>query len=209
MAGSETRERILDAAEELFAMKGIGNASTRDITTAAGVNLASVNYHFGSKEGLVEELLARRIVPINEERKLMLYRVQEQKKEALSVEDILRAFLEPPNQLMETSERKRNFMAIMGQVHLSPDKRFQRFIHELFKEVFVLFYEALCKALPDVDASEVLNRFSFVIGARIHTIMQMQHGGESPFFGDMPVRPRKQKNINEQLIVFARKGMEG
>ena len=60
MATQNTRDRILDAAEELFAEQGF-SSSLRNITSSAGVNLAAVNYHFGSKETLIEELFSRRI----------------------------------------------------------------------------------------------------------------------------------------------------
>ena len=64
----DTKERILDVAEHLFADSGFTATSLRDITSAAGVNLASVNYHFGSKEGLLSAVLHRRIGPLNERR---------------------------------------------------------------------------------------------------------------------------------------------
>jgi AcrR family transcriptional regulator len=55
-----TKERILGAAETLFAQRGFDGASLRQLTSAAGVNLAAVNYHFGSKEKLVEQVFRRR-----------------------------------------------------------------------------------------------------------------------------------------------------
>ena len=68
MANSTTRYRILDTAESLFAEQGFSATSLRNITTAAGVNLAAVNYHFRSKEGLIEAVFARRVAPLNAER---------------------------------------------------------------------------------------------------------------------------------------------
>ena len=64
----DTRDRILDAAERLFAQQGFDLTSLRALTTEADVNLAAVNYHFGSKERLFEAVLARLIAPINAER---------------------------------------------------------------------------------------------------------------------------------------------
>ena len=61
----ETRTRLLDSAEQLFAERGIDATSLRAITTAAGANLASVNYHFGSKDELFREVVSRRIGPVN------------------------------------------------------------------------------------------------------------------------------------------------
>src|SRR2546426_8998176 len=61
----ETRTRILDAAEELFMQHGIEGASMRMLTAKAGVNLAAVNYHFGSKHALIEAVFRRRLDPMN------------------------------------------------------------------------------------------------------------------------------------------------
>ena len=67
MAQSETVERILDAAEQLFAEKGFSETSLRLITSKAGVNLAAVNYHFGSKDALFQAVLVRRVEPLNQQ----------------------------------------------------------------------------------------------------------------------------------------------
>ena len=61
----ETRTRILDAAEELFMQHGFEGTSMRLLTTKAGVNLAAVNYHFGSKDALIEAVFRRRLDPMN------------------------------------------------------------------------------------------------------------------------------------------------
>ena len=63
MSQPDTKERILDAAEQLFGEHGPSDTSLRAITAAAGVNLAAVNYHFGSKEKLIEAVLSRRLEP--------------------------------------------------------------------------------------------------------------------------------------------------
>ena len=67
-APSTTKDRLLDAAEELFSSRGIDATSLRAITIAAEVNLAAVNYHFGSKDGLVKTVFLRRLEPLNNER---------------------------------------------------------------------------------------------------------------------------------------------
>ena len=94
---AETKERILDVAERLFADFGFPVTSLRDITHEAGVNLAAVNYHFGSKQALLAAVLERRVRPINDRRLALL---DELEKAAGStspeLEDILRAFLGPP-----------------------------------------------------------------------------------------------------------------
>src|SRR5437016_9525270 len=73
---ADTKTRILDAAERLFVEHGFEATSLRAITTAAGVNLAAVNYHFGSKEELFQTVLSRRLDPMNQERMDLLAELQ-------------------------------------------------------------------------------------------------------------------------------------
>ena len=95
--GEITAERILDAAEELFADLGFDATSTRAITTRAGVNLAAVNYHYGSKDALIEAVFARRLVPLNRERLELLDRVEARAGAGgPAVESIVEAFVRPP-----------------------------------------------------------------------------------------------------------------
>ena len=88
-----TKERILGAAETLFARYGFAGASLRQVTAAANVNLAAVNYHFGSKDNLIEEVFRRRLDELNARRLEAL-------KSALAIEapqleDVLGAFIRP------------------------------------------------------------------------------------------------------------------
>ncbi|MEX0637836.1 MAG: TetR/AcrR family transcriptional regulator, partial [Burkholderiales bacterium] len=90
----ETQTRILDVAEELFMQHGFEGASMRMLTAKAGVNLAAVNYHFGSKDALVEAVFRRRLDPMNAERLAELERLeQEAAGKALTPEAIIRAFI--------------------------------------------------------------------------------------------------------------------
>ena len=95
----ETKERILDAAERLFADFGYKATSLRDITGEAGVNLASVNYHFGSKDALLTALLERRFEPVNRRRLELLDQLEESADGKVDVQEIVRAFLSPPFEL--------------------------------------------------------------------------------------------------------------
>src|ERR1700679_4226471 len=87
----DTKTRILDAAEKLFGEKGFDATSLRDITTEAEVNLAAVNYHFQSKDTLIDAVISRRVEPVNQSRLQML----EEAGSDPTVEQILIAFLSP------------------------------------------------------------------------------------------------------------------
>src|SRR5271157_2010543 len=88
---ADTKTRILDAAEKLFGEKGFDATSLRDITTEADVNLAAVNYHFQSKESLIEAAILRGAAPVNDRRLAML----EAAGPKASVEQIVEAFVGP------------------------------------------------------------------------------------------------------------------
>ena len=92
----ETKERLLDVAERLFADFGYRATSLRDITSEAGVNLASVNYHFGSKDALLAALLDRRFAPVNHRRLELLDELEASADGAVGLRDLVRAFLSPP-----------------------------------------------------------------------------------------------------------------
>src|SRR2546428_5766096 len=93
---SDTRTRILDVAEELFGEEGIERVSIRDITDQAKVNLAAINYHFGSKEDLIVAVFERRVVPVNEARLAALDAVEQAAgKKSPKLEAIVEAFIRP------------------------------------------------------------------------------------------------------------------
>src|SRR5881628_1017735 len=92
---SDTRSRILDVAEELFGERGLDRVSIRDITRKAKVNLAAINYHFGSKEDLIAAIFEREFVPVNEARLAALDAVQRAGKKDPKLEAILEAFIRP------------------------------------------------------------------------------------------------------------------
>src|SRR5271166_1991773 len=95
-----TKDRILDAAERLFARDGIEATSLRTITAEAGANLAAVNYHFQSKDALVKSVVARRVCPVNERRLALLDACEAAAGDGpLPVEQVLDAFLRPVMEL--------------------------------------------------------------------------------------------------------------
>src|SRR5690349_7711707 len=109
---ADTKTRILDAAEQLFMEHGFEATSLRSLTAAAGVNLAAVNYHFGSKEELFQAVLTRRLDPMNQERIELLERVErEAGGKPSTVEKILFAMLIPALRLARDEERGgKNFL---------------------------------------------------------------------------------------------------
>ena len=163
---ADTKTRILDAAEKLFGKKGFEATSLRDITAEAQVNLAAVNYHFQSKDSLIDAVIARRIEPVNQRRLQML----EEAGSDPTLENILRAFLAPVLELNEEA-----VVPLMGRV-LAESNQF--FLDRVYKKhlqpVGRRFSEQLAKAVPDLPVSERLWRLYFTAGVMTH-IMSWSH----------------------------------
>src|SRR5207247_9871894 len=118
----ETRTRILDAAEELFMQHRFDGTSMPLLTTTAGVNLAAVNYHFGSKHALIEAVFRRRLDPMNVARIAELEKLEAQEP-ASSPEAIIRAFITPGLRLMEDAKGGgRSFVRLLGRTYTEPNK---------------------------------------------------------------------------------------
>lgn len=166
----DTKTRILDTAERLFGAHGFEATSLRTITAEAQVNLAAVNYHFRSKDALIEAVLMRRLSSINRKRLEMLDACEaEAGKVPPPVEKIMEAFFAP---VFEVSVRElRSFLPLMGRVVVGPSP-FQRQIFEKhLAPVFHRFEAALNRALPTLSRTERAWRQTFSIGAMTHTLL--------------------------------------
>jgi AcrR family transcriptional regulator len=96
MASDHTRTAILAAAERLYADRGFGDVTLRDIVAAADVNLAAVNYHFGSKDELIAELFVTRSLATNRERLNELKAAEMAGSGRAGIDAVLRALVGPP-----------------------------------------------------------------------------------------------------------------
>jgi AcrR family transcriptional regulator len=164
----ETRDRLLDEAERLFGERGIPEVSLREITSAADANIASVNYHFGSKDGLVRELFARRMGPLNEERLRLLKDLQAASGEGPPpLEGILRAFAGPT---LRTARRAPNFMMLAARYHLETRAQCTEILHSPgFHELVSLMREMLLCAFPNSQESSIWLAVHFFVGMMLHT----------------------------------------
>lgn len=167
----DTRESLLDAAESLFSEHGIQAASLRAITQRAGANLAAVNYHFGSKEGLVRAVFSRRLKPLNEERIRLLEACDLESDREDGVEQVLSAFLAPLlRAVRETPDGTRGFARLMGRAFSEPSEEVRTMVSEEFAETVRRFLNALALLLPSLSEQELLWRFHFAAGAMAHTV---------------------------------------
>jgi AcrR family transcriptional regulator len=165
----ETRTRILDAAEELFMQHGFEGTSMRALTARAGVNLAAVNYHFGSKDALIEALFRRRLDPMNVARIAELDRIEASGN--LSPESIIRAFLGPSLRLVEDARGGgRNFIRLLGRTYTEPAKQVRALIGQMYAPTMQRYKAALERVLPQMPADELVWRMHFMFGTLAYTL---------------------------------------
>jgi AcrR family transcriptional regulator len=162
----DTKQRILDTAERLFADQGYAGTSMRQVIADAGVNLAAIHYHFGSKEELLDAVVLRRAEPVNSER---IARLEAAKSAAggqpVAVEITLDALLRPMAMAAIGNEQ---FVRFMGRVHA--EGMLPHIVKKHFHHVMVRFMAALREALPDLPEQEFLWRVHFMMGTISQTM---------------------------------------
>jgi AcrR family transcriptional regulator len=164
-----TKARILDAAERLFARDGFEATSLRAITAEARVNLAAVNYHFQSKDSLVEAVIGRRMGPLNAQRLALLDQYEAEAGSApVSLDKILDAFLRPIVEMVGSHAHE--FVPLIGRLYTEPGDFSARLYKQQFEHMRQRFFPALGRALPDLPADELSWRVHFAIGALAHTM---------------------------------------
>ena len=162
---TDTKQRILDAAEELFGEHGYACTSLRHIIAEAGVNLAAIHYHFGSKQDLLDQVILRKAGPMNERRLALMDQFEgEAAPEPASVEKILEAFIAPAILIEKSPE----FVKLMGRVHV--EGLMPEIAQRNFQPIIDRFLSALRRALPQMTSAEVAWKAHFSLGAMAYTL---------------------------------------
>lgn len=195
-----TRQRILAAAEELFAKHGFAGASLRRVTAAAKVNLAAVNYHFGSKEKLIEEVLRRRLDVLSERRLQALAAVAGASETTL--EDVLDAFIRPALELSLADRGGAAFVRVLARAYAEQDDGFREFLSVSYGHVLKQFAAEFARLLPELSKEELYWRLDIVAGALTYTmadfgVTRSKH----------PDTPAHRERAAEHLIRFGAAGM--
>lgn len=170
----DTKQKILDTAERLIANQGYAATSLRHIIGEAGVNLAAVHYHFGSKEDLLDELILTKATRVNGERLAMLERFEaESGGGSVPVEKVLAAFFEP---MIEAGSRNPQFVRLMGRMYA--EGLLPTVVAKHFHPTLVRFMGALRRSLPHLAEAELSARMQFMIGAMSHAVSGRQQFAE-------------------------------
>lgn len=157
-----TKERILAAAEELFAKHGFAEASLREVTRAAQVNLAAVNYHFGSKENLINEVFRRRLDELSGNR---LHALESVRGGSDALDRTLEAFIQPALQLSRQQPGGASFIKLLARAYAEHHQSLRQFLSENYGNVLRTFAQALHTLLPQLNKETLYWRLDFISGA--------------------------------------------
>ena len=157
-----TKERILHAAEDLFAQHGFAGTSLRQVTSRADVNIAAVNYHFGSKENLVHEVFKHRMDEMSEKRLSAL--AETIARDPADLNGILLAFIQPA--LALTLDRHgASFVRVLARAYAEKNEGLRNFLSENYGQVLREFAKAIAVCLPQLSKEELYWRMDFTAGA--------------------------------------------
>lgn len=171
-----SKRKLYDAAEQLFADKGFEAVSVRDITQLAQTNVASVNYHFGSREGLLTLVMMRYIMPVTDERLLRLEQAERKYPgKNVPLEEIIDAFVRPlVTQVRKSELSEKLFFKLLGRIFSQHCDGLPPAIEEQFRTIVDRFTRSIAKALPTVPIEDLVWRFHFMAGSMIHMLTHQE-----------------------------------
>lgn len=206
MASIETKERLLDAAELLFAENGFASTSLRAITSRAGVNIAAVNFHFGTKFSLLLATLDRRLQPISRKQLEGLRMAEDVFGDGpVDLETVLRALIMPVLRMQEDiGQAGDHFLALVGQAHRAPDKKIRTAFHKLVDEVMQKYLPVFERALPSASRQELQLKLYLVMGSVTDVVGWRLN--ESDMVDEIPPRDDPLP-MEDMLLRFAAAGM--
>lgn len=171
MPKSTTAERILDAAQVLFATKGFAETSLRHITSKAGVNLAAVNYHFGSKEKLMQAVFERTLTPFCDKLEKQLLAHAQSGGEPLTLEELFGMMVSIADKVYgDDSKEFSRFMRLMGLAYTQTQDELRAFLGERYGMVFKRFLVHIKLAAPEMPPKELFWRIHFALGSAVFTL---------------------------------------
>lgn len=202
-----TKSRILDAAEQLFAERGFAETSLRTITTRARVNLASVNYHFGSKKSLIQAVFDRFLQDFTKELSLELMTLEQFEPSQLEAEKLLNALIRP---LLSLNARRNNaisiFMRLLGRAYAETQGHLRRYVTDKYGHVLVRFTHLFQKGYPNLTIDQIFWRLHYMLGSMIFTLGgsdALRQISQADFNRDLGV-----EEVIKEMLPFLAAGMK-
>jgi AcrR family transcriptional regulator len=201
----DTKTRLLDAAEALYAANGIAATSVRQITDEAEANVASVSFHFGGKSGLTRAVFLRRLEPLTNARLARLVDVKAAGTPDLA--SLLNAFVDPLLDLAGQGRGQKRFLQLFGRTLTDPTPEIGEIFTTDLRDYTLAFFEAMHECLPYLSKDELAHRLNFVVGALGHTLSDPVRRDLSHALSALDNTPNNQ-DVIAHLKAFALAGLQ-
>ena len=199
------KDRLVNAAEELFCERGFKGTSIRDIAASAGCNIASVNYYFGSKEKLYEEVWHRHLIPMRDLRIASINKVMSQTKTSPDLESLLRSFADTFVGSMVDSSSMSRLSMLMAREYIDSHLPTNMFVEEVMMPTITAMNGALVKTCPNLNESKILPVVFSIVGQLVHLVhvkTMFEHGGD-----DLDLPPFDYHEILDHIVKFSAAGI--
>jgi AcrR family transcriptional regulator len=173
--GEKTRILLLNTAERLFGQNGVTATSLREVMKVADVNMAMVHYYFKNKDGLLDAILERRLVPINKARLNLLGQYAlEAGGQPLGMDGIIKAYVEPFIRLRDKAdEGGADFLKLFAWLRMEPNFAYHQLMKKHLGDSLTAFQKELKRSLPDKTDEELNWKWAFLGGTVVMTITLM------------------------------------
>lgn len=199
------KDRLLDAAENLFCEHGFKGTSVRDIAASAGCNIASVNYYFGSKEKLYEQVWHRHLIPMRDARIAGINKVMSQAETPPNLEDLLKSFAYTFVGSIVDAKGASRFSRLMAREYIDSHLPTNMFVNEVMTPTINAMRSALMKTCPDLDESKILKVIFSLVGQLVHLVhvkTMFEHGGD-----DLGLPTFDSDEVMEHIVEFSAAGI--
>jgi AcrR family transcriptional regulator len=187
-----TRHRLIEAGQQLFAKHGYSGAGVRDITTAAGTNIASVNYHFGGKEALYIAVFERMLTGLRNQRVEAVAAVMPEARRSGDLELVLRAFCEAFMRPLADPQRAADMLSLYLMEVASPRLPAGMFKHEMVEPMERLMIDAMQVVAPGLSREDAVLSMHSMVGQLVHLVQhwRLERGGEAVWPGQEEVQQK-------------------
>ena len=169
-----TRKRLIDATARLFAQNGYNGLTLRSVAREANANLAAANYHFGSKDAMVLEMLRERVQPINA-RRLELLELAKREKEGqpLEAHEIFHSLIFPIGEEISRSTQSRCSLAqLVARTFTEPARFIERMHQRFFSQIAEIYFRELSLAYPLAPSHEIYWHLHLAISSMLGALAQ-------------------------------------
>jgi len=168
VANQSVQERLLNAAEELFCEKGFEGTSIRDIAALADCNIASVNYYFGGKQQLYEQVWKRHLIPMRDARLKSIEKITFASHNKPALEDLIQSFAESFMGSIAETKNVSNLNKLMAREYINKNLPADMFLQEVMMPTITAMQKALLQAFPDLDEEKLPWVVFSLIGQLVH-----------------------------------------